>query len=64
MLITPQVAGSLIDRLSRENAGHWLDPGTEHPHRIALSIRADLVPLAVEQLKIGFLECGLEVAFQ
>lgn len=51
----------MVDHLRAEGAGDWLDHGTEHPHRIALSIRADKVPHAVEMLGEGFAACGLEV---
>lgn len=29
---------------SNQDAAHWLDRGTEHPHRIALNVRLDKVP--------------------
>ncbi len=43
----------MLDRLG-EGAAAWLDRGTEHPHRIALSIRGDCLGDAVEQLRAGF----------
>ena len=56
-----QVAGELLSQLAEEGAGHWLDEGTEHPHRIALSIRADRIPPILEQLKTGFAQQGVQV---
>ena len=50
-----------MNRLAAEDAGHWLDAGTEHPHRIALSIRADHVAASVRQLGLGFQDSSLEV---
>ena len=49
-----QVAEGLLSRLAEAGAGHWLDQGTEHPHRIALSIQANRIPSALEQLREGF----------
>ena len=58
-----QVAGRIVSDLEDQGAGHWLDHGTEHPHRIALSIRADMVPHAVHSLSSGFAHEGLQVPF-
>ena len=55
-----QVAGGVVSELELENAGHWLDHGTEHPHRIALSLQADKVTWAVERLGEGFVSEGLQ----
>lgn len=55
-----QVAGEIVDRLSTEGAGHWLDHGTEHPHRIALSISADRVASTIAELNSGFKKLNLQ----
>jgi hypothetical protein len=56
-----QVAENLVTDLRMEGAGDWLDHGTEHPHRIAISVRADKVPHAVEKLGEGFAAADLQV---
>ena len=43
----------MLGRLT-DAAAAWLDRGTEHPHRIALSVRGDRLGEAVEQLRAGF----------
>ena len=54
-----QVAGEVLGRLG-EAAGAWLDRGTEHPHRIALSVRGDRAGDAAEQLRAGFEAAGVQ----
>ncbi len=49
-----------MNHLKVEGAGDWLDHGTEHPHRIALSIRADKVQHVVYKLGEGFASMGLQ----
>ncbi|KAH7618839.1 putative sucrose-phosphatase 1 [Nannochloris sp. 'desiccata'] len=46
-----RAAGAEAITLVPENTAHWLDDGSEHPHRIALSVRADLVPTVTESVK-------------
>ncbi len=38
------------------SCAQWLDDGSEHPHRIALSVRQDKVHEVSERLKEGFLQ--------
>ena len=52
-----------MQELEGHGAGHWLDHGTEHPHRIALSVRADKVKHVVGQLTSGFRGQGIQVFF-
>jgi len=54
-----QVAGEVLGRLG-EDAGAWLDRGTEHPHRIALSVRGDRASDAAAQLRAGFEAAGVQ----
>ena len=54
-----QVAGEVLERLT-ESAAAWLDRGTEHPHRVALSVRGDRLGAAVEQLRAGFEAAGVQ----
>lgn len=56
-----QVAGDIVRELEGSEAAHWLDHGTEHPHRIALSIRSDKVGYAVQKLSAGFSHNKLQV---
>lgn len=59
-----QVAGSLVDESESGGNGscHWLDYGTEHPHRIALSVREDRLNYIVQNLENGFINQGLQVS--
>eukprot|EP00884_Botryococcus_braunii_P004434 jgi/Botrbrau1/13992/Bobra.150_1s0004.1 len=56
-----RVAGQIVDRLGSENACHWLDQGTEHPHRIALNVRYDKVAEVTKHLEKGFVTANLQV---
>ena len=47
--------------LRGDDAGAWLDQGTEHPHRLAISVRQDRVPAARQQLSEAFAARGLQV---
>ncbi|KAK9834998.1 hypothetical protein WJX81_003222 [Elliptochloris bilobata] len=55
-----QVAQGVLERLG-EGAAAWLDRGTEHPHRVALSVRGDCLAGAVEQLRAGFEAANVQV---
>ena len=57
----PQVAGGLVQGMG--DAAHWLDDGSEHPHRIALSVRADQVPHVTHSLQAGIAAAGLQARF-
>jgi hydroxymethylpyrimidine pyrophosphatase-like HAD family hydrolase len=43
-----------------DGACHWLDKGTEHPHRVSLAVRADTLEAACARLRQGLAEerCG------
>lgn len=47
--IVRQVAAELVESLSTERAT-WLDDGSEHPHRISLSVHVECVPYVKETL--------------
>lgn len=51
----------MVDRLRSDNACYWLDQGTEHPHRIALSVRQDKVAEVTKHLEKGFDSAHLQV---
>lgn len=52
--------GVLADLESKE-AGAWLDRGTEHPHRLALSVRLDCLADTRRILAERFAHCQLQV---
>jgi len=54
-------AGSKAISLVPDGAAHWLDDGSEHPHRIALSVRADAVLGIVAALHAGTKPQGVRV---
>jgi len=56
-----RAAGAEAIALAPENAAHWLDDGSEHPHRIALSVRADVVPIVTEAVKKATKSQGIRV---
>lgn len=56
-----EVANQVIAECGGEGGAHWLDSGTEHPHRIALSVQASCVPSAVAGLQQGCHARGLQV---
>lgn len=51
----------MLAGLQAEDAGAWLDQGTEHPHRLALSVRRDRVPHTRRSLAEAFAGRGLQV---
>lgn len=57
-----QVAEETIGAVSTSCA-QWLDDGSEHPHRIALSVRQDKVHEVSERLNAGFLQQEVQVYF-
>ena len=56
-----QVANQVIQECGGDGRAHWLDHGTEHPHRIALSMQAACVPHATASLQHGCSARGLQV---
>ncbi len=55
-----QVAGHVVGVVG-SSCAQWLDDGSEHPHRIALSVRQDKVQEVSERLKEGFLQQDVQV---
>lgn len=47
-----QVAAEVIGAVGEQSA-QWLDDGSEHPHRIALSVEASRVPDVTHRLSHG-----------
>ena len=60
VLCTQVVEGVLAD-LESKDAGAWLDRGTEHPHRLALSVRLDCLADTRRILAERFAHCQLQV---
>ncbi len=56
-----QVVEHVLAGLQGDGAGAWLDQGTEHPHRLALSVRLDRLEGTREALAEGFSNRGLQV---
>lgn len=40
---------------------HWLDNGTEHPHRVAFSVENSVMDRVMKRLKQGFDQQGIQV---
>ena len=59
--LLPQVADQVVSQHGSDGAVHWLDHGTEHPHRIALSVRGDKVQMCMRQLGEGLKAHGVQV---
>ncbi|EIE26776.1 S6PP-domain-containing protein [Coccomyxa subellipsoidea C-169] len=55
-----QVAEETIGAVG-PSCAQWLDDGSEHPHRIALSVRQDRVHEVSERLKEGFLQRDVRI---
>lgn len=51
LAVARAAAGAVLDALPGTTA--WLDDGSEHPHRIALSVRVDVLGEVVERLRAG-----------
>ena len=60
MLCCEQVAGEVISAIGPDQA-QWLDDGSEHPHRIALSVQSSRVPEVCQLLEDGCLAKGVKV---
>lgn len=54
-----QVATDVINR--QPDSIHWLDQGTEHPHRIALSVQVEQLSNTLLALRRGFDDRSLQV---
>lgn len=54
-----QITQSVVDK--RPDAAAWLDNGSEHPHRVCISARADVTPAMVADLEHGARLRGLQV---
>ena len=51
----------MIQECGGDGSAHWLDDGSEHPHRIALSTHADCAGLAQHRLQELSSQQGLKV---
>lgn len=60
MLCCEQVAGEVISAIGPDQA-QWLDDGSEHPHRIALSVQSSRVEEVCRLLADGCLAKGVKV---
>ena len=57
-----QVAEEVIGAVGSDSA-QWLDDGSEHPHRIALSVQSSRVPEVCQQLTEGALSKRVKVCY-
>lgn len=60
--ILAQVADVIVQQHSSEV--HWLDHGTEHPHRIALSVHTNRLQDCISHLQRGFEQHSVQVDLQ
>ena len=60
LLCCEQVAGEVISAIGSDQA-QWLDDGSEHPHRIALSMQSSVVPEVCRLLAENCLAKGVKV---
>eukprot|EP01023_Acetabularia_acetabulum_P016593 TRINITY_DN18188_c0_g1_i1.p1 TRINITY_DN18188_c0_g1~~TRINITY_DN18188_c0_g1_i1.p1 ORF type:complete len:233 (+),score=42.08 TRINITY_DN18188_c0_g1_i1:63-701(+) len=51
----------VANRYIQENCVSWLDKGTEHPHRVALSVQVDVLERVRKGLEEGFKNEGVKV---
>ena len=49
-------AGAVVDELP--GVAHWLDKGTEHPHRVSLAVKAEALDAACARLRQGLNDAG------
>ena len=56
-----QVGAQVIQECGGEGSAHWLDDGSEHPHRIALSMHSGAVGHARHRLQELAAQRGLQV---
>lgn len=42
---------------------HWLDNGSEHPHRVAFSVDNAVLNKVTSHLRAGFANAGVQVGF-
>lgn len=40
---------------------HWLDNGSEHPHRVAMSVKVHMVDTVKEKAAAAFARAGLAI---
>ena len=58
---TVQVAEEAIQRHAGDSSANWLDRGTEHPHRIALSVHVGSLQDCLSHLRHGFQQRAVQV---
>ena len=61
MLCCAQVAGEVIGSVGSDSV-QWLDDGSEHPHRIALSVQSSRVPDVCHRLTEGTISRGVKAS--
>lgn len=59
--VVTQVAEEAVQRHAGDQAVNWLDHGTEHPHRIALSVHIDSLQDCLGHLHHGFQQHAVQV---
>ena len=57
-----QVAEKAVQRHVNDNTVSWLDHGTEHPHRIALSVHISSLQDCLSHLRQGFQQHAVQVS--
>lgn len=56
-----QVAEEAVQRHAGDQSVNWLDHGTEHPHRIALSVHVHSLQDCLAHLRHGFQQHAVQV---
>ena len=56
-----QVAEEAVQRHANDSSVNWLDHGTEHPHRIALSVHTSSLQDCLTHLRHGFQHHDVQV---
>ena len=56
-----QVAEEAVQRHAGDQSVNWLDHGTEHPHRIALSVHVHRLHDCLAHLRHGFQQHTVQV---
>ena len=59
--VAVQVAEEAVQRHMGGRSVNWLDHGTEHPHRIALSVHVDSLQDCLSHLRRGFQQHAVQV---
>ena len=57
-----QIADQAVQRHANDSKVNWLDHGTEHPHRIALSVHVSSLQDCLSHLRHGFEQRSVQVS--